>query len=115
MGTQKTKAELRERFANMYKMYLEGYSYEQIGRRYGVTRERVRQIFKSYSSPEQYSQIQQKVLSRRISPRQIENICSLIKLGDSCSKIAETLGCSVDCVKRVSSKYKLQELAKVNT
>jgi len=113
MVSQASESELHDRFVTMYEMYLDGHSYEKIGKRFGISRERVRQILKKRSSTDEYEQIRQRVLSRRVNTWQVKEIASLISNGYSCREIAGILGCSIDCVKRVSSKYQFQKLKKV--
>jgi len=113
MSAQTYSSELHERFVTMYEMYLDGHSYEKIGKRFGISRERVRQILKKRSSTDEYEKIRQRILNRRVNTWQVKEIASLISNGYSCREIAGILGCSVDCVKRVSSKYNFQKLKKV--
>lgn len=114
MTTEHSEDFLQGRFVQMYEMYLDGESYEKIGKRFKLSRERVRQILKNRSSDDEYEQIRTRVLSKRVNTWQVKEIANLIKTGHSCRQIAEVLGCSVDCVKRISSKYKFQELRKVS-
>lgn len=98
----------------MYEMYLDGESYEKIGKKFRLSRERVRQILKKRSSEDEYEQIRNRILNKRVNTWQVKEIAALILNGYSCREIAGILGCSIDCVKRISSKYKFQELRKVS-
>lgn len=114
MEEKQIREQLHDRFVNMYEMYLNGDSYEKIGKKFGITRERVRQILKNRSTTDEYAKIKERILNRRVNTWQVKEIANLIGQGHSCRQIAEILGCSIDCVKRVSSKYKFQKLKKVS-
>lgn len=113
MDIVKTSEQGQDRFATMYEMYLDGYSYEKIGKKFGISRERVRQILKKKSTPDEYEAIRQRILSRRVNTWQVKEIANLIQAGNTCRQVADVLGCSVDCVKRVSRKYGFQKLKKI--
>lgn len=113
MDIVKTSEQGQDRFATMYEMYLDGHSYEKIGKKFGISRERVRQILKKKSTPDEYELIRQRILSRRVNTWQVKEIANLIEAGNTCRQVADILGCSVDCVKRVSRKYGFQKLKKI--
>ena len=103
----------RVRFEKMYKLYMEGSSYAQIGKEFNISRERVRQIFKSCSTPQEFLNLQNKSKNRFITTEKVDQIADLVKQGLSCKSISDELGYSIDLVKRVSSKYGLQTLKSV--
>lgn len=50
-GRAAARVRAKERARSMYERYLEGLSLAEVGREYGLTRERVRQIFKEAGTP----------------------------------------------------------------
>ena len=106
--------ERRVRFKKMYKLYLSGASYAEIGKKFKISRERVRQIFKSCSTPEELLNLQKRTQSRLITVEKVDKISNLVRKGLSCKSISDELGYSIDLVKRVSSKYGLQTLKSVS-
>jgi len=114
MGMGTSVISRRERFEHMYELYMGGSSYSEIGKVFKISRERVRQIFRDWSTPEEYTCIKKQVSRRFVTDEKVDRISSLIQKGHSCSEVADELGYSIDLVKRVSSKYRLQRLKSVS-
>jgi DNA invertase Pin-like site-specific DNA recombinase len=102
-----TKSQVEERlsrFSDIYDMYLSGSSYSQIGAKYGITKERVRQILKSYCTAQQYAKVRERIEQRCLSTYLGKEIIAQLEAGHSCSQVAKNLSCSLSLVKRVSAK-----------
>ena len=94
----------RERFLRLYELYCDGLTYEQIGQREGITRERVRQILHKGSTTEEFKKLKEMIDNRRSNTWKNKEIENLLSVGNSCSQVAKILNISVDAVKRVSAK-----------
>lgn len=105
MLTRRNVKERHERFYDMYNLFLEGSSYSEIGRKYGITKERVRQILKNYCTAEQYEQVRKRIEQRSLATWFGKEIISQLEAGSSCTQIAKNLNCSVSLVKRISTKW----------
>lgn len=104
MLTRSQVQERHDRFSEIYDMYLGGSSYSQIGDKYGITKERVRQILKSYCTAQQYAKVRERIEQRCLSTYLAKEIIAQLEAGHSCSQVARNLGCSLSLVKRVSAK-----------
>ena len=94
----------RERFLRLYELYCDGLTYEQIGQREGITRERVRQILHKGCTTEEFKKLKEMIDNRRSNTWRNKEIEHLLSVDNSCPQIAKLLGISVDAVKRVSAK-----------
>jgi len=101
---RKGAQERRDRFLRFYELYSDGLTYEQIGQREGVTRERVRQVLHKGCTTEEFKKLKEMIDNRRSNTWRNKEIENLLMLGNSCTQIAKVLGVSVDAVKRVSAK-----------
>jgi DNA-binding CsgD family transcriptional regulator len=98
-----------ERYKEMYSLYCEGLTYDQIGQRYGITRERVRQIFLRGASPEEAEHLQSLLRKRRLgASEQAPQILKLLAEGKTQKQVAEAVGVSVFAVKRVAKKAQVE-------
>ncbi len=94
----------KDRFEKMYSLCLEGKSYSEIGKEFGITKERVRQVLNKYSTEDQFKQIRESVERRSLSSWFCAEILAQLETGHTCSQISKNLGCHVSVVKRVSAK-----------
>ncbi len=98
-----------QRYKNMYSLYCEGLTYEQIGRRYGISKERVRQVLLRGASPEEAEHLQFLLRKRRLgASEQAPQILKLLAEGRTQKQVAETVGVSVFAVKRVAKKAQVE-------
>jgi|DEB0MinimDraft_3_1074331.scaffolds.fasta_scaffold33092_4 DNA-binding CsgD family transcriptional regulator len=98
-----------QRYKNMYSLYCEGFTYEQIGRRYGISKERVRQVLLRGASPEEAEHLQFLLRKRRLgASEQAPQILKLLAEGRTQKQVAETVGVSVFAVKRVAKKAQVE-------
>lgn len=96
----------RDRFEKMYSLCLEGKSYSEIGREFGITRERVRQILNKYATADEFKLIRESVERRSLSTWFCLEILAQLEAGHTCVQVSKNLGCHVSVVKRVSAKRK---------
>jgi DNA-binding CsgD family transcriptional regulator len=94
----------KDRFERMYSLCLEGKSYSEIGREFGITKERVRQVLNKYSTEDQFKLIRESVERRSLSSWFCAEILAQLEAGHTCVQISKNLGCHVSVVKRVSAK-----------
>jgi transposase len=94
----------RERFHQLYALYLDGHSYRALGRRFGISGERVRQILNEYASPDQRGALQDEIFKRRDTSWQTTEIHALLDAGHSCRSVAAALNLSVHRIKRISAE-----------
>lgn len=94
----------RERFERMYSLCLEGKSYSEIGKEFGITKERVRQVLNKYATEDQFKQIRESVERRTLSSWFCSEILAQLEAGHTCSQVSKNLGCHISVVKRVSAK-----------
>lgn len=109
MFLKSTAAERREQFCELYELYLNGLTLRQIGARYGVSRECIRQFFKKYATNEEFKTIKDLADKRRSRTWQTTEALQLLENGYTCSKTASILGVSVSCIKRLSAQYNKQK------
>lgn len=112
-----TKSQVEERvsrFSDIYDMYLSGSTYSQIGDKYGITKERVRQILKSYCTAQQYQKVRERIEQRCLSTFLGKEIIAQLEAGHSCSQVARNMGCSLSLVKRVSAKKNKEKNDQLN-
>lgn len=96
----------RDRFKKMYSLCLEGKTYSEIGKEFGITRERVRQILNKYATEDEFKLIRESVERRSLSTWFCSEIMAQLDAGHTCSQVSKNLGCHVSVVKRVSAKRK---------
>lgn len=99
----------RERFCQIYDLYLDGFSLRDIGQKLGISYERVRQILKLRSTVKEYKAIKEVADRRRSRTWQTTEALTLLNNGVSCSKTAKILGVSVSAIKRLSTQYNKQK------
>lgn len=96
----------RDRFEKMYSLCLEGKTYSEIGKEFGITRERVRQILNKHATAEEFRLIRESVERRSLSTWFCAEILAQLEIGHTCTQISKNLGCHVSVVKRISAKRK---------
>ena len=104
-----TATERRERFCQIYELYLDGLSLREISRRINISHERVRQILKEKSTNEEYKTIKALADKRRSRTWQTTEAINLLNSGNSCTQVSRILGVSVSSIKRLSSQYNKQK------
>lgn len=101
--------EVREKYSEVTKLYREGWTYEQIGAHYGISRERVRQILKSalVDHKELKRQVQQDRKLKRKEERKQKLQTALEKLFEtrSLESIKEEFGRST--IEQLTEKYNI--------
>lgn len=102
-------AERRQQFLELYELYLDGLTLRQIGARYNVSRECVRQVFKKYATQEEFKTLQELADKRRARTWQTTEAIALLEAGNTCSKVAKLLNISLSAVKRLSAQYNKQK------
>jgi Mor family transcriptional regulator len=95
----------------MYDLFLSGASYSQIGNKYKISKERVRQILKSYCSQEQYKKVSERIEQRCLATWFGKEIITQLDVGYTCSQVAKNLNCSLSLVKRISTKRNKEKQA----
>lgn len=106
-STRQTEAG-RERFLNFYRLYLEGHSYRTLGRQFGISAERVRQILNDYANTEERKVLREEIDRRCDTSWQTKEICALLEAGNSCRTVAEILNLSIHRIKRLSARLNKQ-------
>lgn len=104
-----TATQRRERFCQIYDLYLDGLSLRDISKKIGVSHERVRQILKSRSTSAEYKKIKETADRRRSRTWQTTEALQLLADGLSCAKTAKVLGVSTSAIKRLSAQYSKQK------
>jgi len=94
----------RDRFLRFYELYCDGLTYEEIGQREGITRERVRQVLHKGCTTEEFKKLKEMIDNRRSNTWRTKEVENLLATGSSCPQIAKLLNISVDSVKRISAK-----------
>ncbi len=114
---QSTSQFRTERFRQIYSLYLEGHSYRSLGRKFGLSGERIRQILQTQSSTKELQVLRDEITRRYETSWQTKEIQALLDSGHTCRAIAELLNVSFYRVKRLSAKYKkqLREQAESNS
>lgn len=105
----------RERFEEMYELYMEGEKLTVIGEKFGISKQRVNQILRAAASDEEYSLIKRESERRKVSTWRDREIINLLDNGYTCNNVAGILNISLSAVKRASARRnrvkKTQELA----
>lgn len=105
----------REKFEEMYELYMEGATLTVIGEKFGISKQRVNQILRAASSDEEYSLIKRESERRKSSTWHDREIINLLDSGCTCNKISTILNISLSAVKRASARRnrikKTQEIA----
>lgn len=96
--------EAKERFRDIYECLMEGQSYSQIGQKYKISKQRVHQIVRHFSTAKQYAEIRKRIEQRSLSTFLGTEVMLQLDAGHTCYAISKNLGCSVSFVKRISSK-----------
>jgi DNA invertase Pin-like site-specific DNA recombinase len=112
-----TKSQVEERISrvsDIYDMYLSGSTYSQIGAKYKISKERVRQILVSYCTAQQYAKVRERIERRCLSTYLGKEIIAQLEAGHSCSQVAKNMGCSLSLVKRVSAKKNKEKNDQLN-
>jgi len=104
----------RKRFEKIFNLYLEGYSYRDIGRELGISAQRVGQVIYKYATPDEVTVLKKAIERRCVSGWAYEKIEPLLAQGKKHKEIAEILSISVHVVKRASAKRRrhLAEISK---
>jgi len=106
-----TATQRRERFCQIYELYLDGLSLRDIGQKLGISYERVRQILKTRSTVKEYKAIKEEADRRRSRTWETVEAINLLTNGYSCSQTAKILGVSLSSIKRLSAQYNKQKRA----
>lgn len=93
-----------ERFGLIYDYLMEGKSYAEIGKIFGITKQRVQQIVQNFATAKQYAEIRERIEQRNMGTYRGKEIMTQLEAGLSCYAIAKNLNCSVSAVKRLSVK-----------
>lgn len=83
---------------------MEGKSYSQIGKIFGISKQRVQQIVKNFASAKQYDDIRSRIERRSMGTFLAKEILAELEAGLSCSDVSKNVGCSVSLVKKISAK-----------
>ena len=100
-----TLEERTDRFRQVYELYLDGMSFREIGVKFGVSHECIRQLLKRGSTVEEYKVLKMYADKRRGRTWQTTEAINLLNEGNSCSQVAKILGVSLSAVKRLSTEY----------
>jgi DNA-binding CsgD family transcriptional regulator len=94
----------RERFTRIYEYLMEGRSYSEIGKIFGISKQRVQQVIKNFASAKQYDEIRKRIETRSMNTFLAKEILAELEAGHSCYAISKNVGCSVSLVKKISAK-----------
>lgn len=94
----------REKFEEMYELYMDGAKLTVIGEKFGISKQRVNQILRAAASDEEYSLIKRESDRRRNSTWQDREIINLLDNGYTCYNVSTILNISLSAVKRASAR-----------
>jgi transposase-like protein len=94
----------REKFEQMYELYMEGKTLTEIGNVFGISKQRVNQILRAAASDEEYSVIKRESERRRSSTWQDCEVINLLEAGKTCTQVSKLLNVSLSFVKRASAR-----------
>ena len=100
----------RDRFLQLYSLYLKGHSYRALGRQFCISGERVRQILNTYANTEERKLLREEIDRRHDTSWQTKEICALLEAGNSCRAVAEILNLSIYRIRRLNARRKKQVL-----
>lgn len=106
MPRLRPSAEAVQRYGLIYEYLMEGKSYAEIGKIFGITKQRVQQIVQNFATAQQYAEIRERIDKRSMTTHRGREILTQLDSGRTCYEISKDLNCSVSVVKRLEAKRK---------